>query len=250
MEITYARTLKTRVLSFVWQHLLLLISLDLMTLGVALCVKSSLGSSVISSVPFVLSLAGADGHAVPAWTIGDYTVAMNFFFVCCQILVLRRRFEAVQLFQLAIGLVFGWLIDMNMNLVAGLSCESVVSRALVQFAGCTVMGIGIAMEVRCGSVTMPGEGITIAISRVSGRPFPKMKIIVDTALVVAAVALCYLFFGAWLWNVVGVGTLFAMFYVGLVVKTVGPRLGWFDALLNYVPGFRRYLFGLARFLKK
>ena len=47
-----------------------------------------------------------------------------------------------------------------------------------------------------------------------------MKIIVDTALVVAAVALCYLFFGAWLWNVVGVGTLFAMFYVGLVVKTV------------------------------
>lgn len=77
-----------------------------------------------------------------------------------------------------------------------------------------------------------------------------MKIIVDTALVVAAVALCYLFFGAWLWNVVGVGTLFAMFYVGLVVKTVGPRLGWFVALLNYVPGFRRYLFGLARFLKK
>ena len=24
---------------------------------------------------------------------------------------------------------------------------------------CTILGIGIAMEVKCGSVTMPGEGI-------------------------------------------------------------------------------------------
>ena len=69
---------------------------------------------------------------------------------------------------------------------------------------------GISMEIRCGSVTMPGEGITVAISRVSCLPFPKAKIYVDSALVISAVALSYLFFGRWLWNVVGVATLFAM----------------------------------------
>lgn len=251
MELTFSRTLKTRVLSFCWQHLMLLLSLNLMTLGVALCVKSDLGSSVISSVPYVLSLAGTGGVApVPAWTIGGYTIAMNFFFVFCQILILRRRFEPVQLFQLLVGFIFGWLIDMNVALVSFLDCSTLLSQALTQFAGCTVMGIGIAFEVRCGSVTMPGEGITIAFSRVTGKPFPKVKICVDTALVVAAVALSWLFFGEWLWNVIGVGTLFAMVYVGMVVKATSSRLGWFDGVLHYVPGFRRYIFGLARYLRR
>lgn len=112
------------------------------------------------------------------------------------------------------------------------------------------MGVGIAFEVKCGSVTMPGEGLPVALSRVTGQPFPKLKIFVDTTLVVLAVASCYLFFGQWRWNVVGPGTLFAMVYIGLVVKYVVAHTPWFDRLLNYRPGFRRYIFGLARFIYK
>lgn len=218
-----------------------------MTLGVALCIRSSVGSSVISSLPFVFSLAGETGEA-PALSVGGYTIAMNFVLVICQILVLRKRFEPVQLFQLAVGFVFGWLIDLNMWLTGAMTCDTIAIKAITQLAGCTVMGIGIAFEVKCGSVTMPGEGISIALSTVTGRPFPKVKIIVDTVLVVLAVAASYLFFGRWLWNVVGAGTLFAMIYVGLVVKTVTPHTGWFDNLLHSVPGFHRIRVGLARLI--
>lgn len=238
---------KEKIISFVWQHFLLLLSLYLMTLGVALCVKSGLGSSVISSLPFVFSLAGPIS-AVPEWTIGTYTILMNFVLVLCQILILRRQFDPMQLFQLIIGFVFGWLIDLNMFLTSGLECDTLVPQMLTQFIGCTVMGVGIAFEVRCGSVTMPGEGISIVISQVSHRPFAKVKIAVDCTLVALAVASCYYFFGSWQWNVVGIGTIFAMVYVGLVVKFVSPHIGWFDRLLAYKPGFRRYLFGLARLI--
>ncbi|MDE7149695.1 MAG: hypothetical protein K2O01_04725 [Bacteroidales bacterium] len=239
--------MKEKIASFVWQHLLLLISLNLMTLGVALCVRSQLGSSVISSLPFVFSLAGATGR-VPAWTIGGYTILMNFVFVVCQILILRKNFDPWQLFQLLIGFIFGWLIDLNMSLTAGLACRTLAAQLIVQFAGCTVMGIGIAFEIRCGSVTMPGEGISIALSRATRRPFAKVKIAVDTTLVLLAIAGCYFFFGSWQKNVVGIGTLFAMVYVGLVVKFISPHLGWFDRILSHRPGFRRYLVGLARFI--
>ena len=157
-------TKKEKTLSFLWQHFLLLISLYLMTLGVVLCVKSCLGSSVISSLPFVFSLAGPIS-CVPAWTIGGYTIAMNAVLVLCQILILRRRFDPMQLFQLVIGFIFGWLIDLNMALTSGLECTTLTSQLLTQLAGCTIMGIGIAFEVRCGSVTMPGEGISIVISQ-------------------------------------------------------------------------------------
>ena len=245
----YQQTRKQRILSFIWQHFLLLLSLNLMTLGVALCVRSNLGSSVISSLPYVLSLAGPVSF-IPAWTIGTYTILMNFIFVICQILILRNRFELVQLFQLVIGFVFGWLIDFNMWLTDFLLCNTLTMQILTQLAGCTIMGIGIAFEIKCGSVTMPGEGISIAISQVSNLPFPKVKIMIDTTLVILAVTACFLFFGKWIWSVVGVGTLFAMVYVGLVVKYTTLHIKWFDRVLTYIPGFRRYLFGLIRFITK
>ena len=94
---------RERIAAFVWQHVLLIGSLFLMTLGVALCVRSNQGSSVISSLPLAFSLAGSDGFGVPDLSIGTYTYIMNFLLVGAQILVLRRRFEAVQLFQLLIG---------------------------------------------------------------------------------------------------------------------------------------------------
>ncbi len=243
------QTRKQRVISFFWQHLLLLLSLNLMTLGVALCVRSNLGSSVISSLPYVLSLAGPVSF-IPEWTIGGYTIFMNFVLVICQIIILRSRFELVQLFQLIIGFVFGWLIDFNMWLTDFLSCDTLALQIFVQLAGCTIMGTGIAFEIKCGSVTMPGEGISIAVSQVSKLPFPKAKIIIDTTLVILAVAASYLFFGKWIWSVVGIGTMFAMVYVGLVVRYISLHIKWFDHVLAYIPGFRRYLFGLIRFIIK
>ncbi len=40
-----------------------------------------------------------------------------------------------------------------------------------------------------------------------------------------------------------------MFYVGWMVKQISRRLAWVDRLLGYRPGFRRYVYGLARFLR-
>ncbi len=238
--------MKDKVIGFVWQHLLLLVSMFFMTLGVALCVRSNLGSGVISSIPMAFSLAGESGKA-PGWTIGGYTNVMNVILVVAQIAVLRRRFEPVQLFQLIVGFLFGALLDVNMMLTSVLTYDTLWAQIAAQFAGATILGCAVAAEIRCGSVTMPGEGIQVAVARVSGRPFPMIKIAIDTLLVAGAVISGFCFFGAWPWTVVGPGTLFAMFYVGYVVKLVNPHLGWFDRLLAYRPGFRRYIYGLARF---
>ena len=239
--------LKDRIVPFVWQHLLLLASLYIMTFGVALCVRSGVGSSVISTIPFVMTLAGESGMAL-AYTIGEYTYIMNFILVGLQILVLRRRFQTVQLFQLLLGFVFGFLLDVNMAVTSPFETDAIPGRLLLQFIGCTVLAVGICFEIKCGSLTMPGEGITIAIAQVSGAPFGKTKIRVDIGMVVIAVALGYAFFGAWLGQVVGVGTLFAMVYVGAVVRFLEPYMGWFSKIVLYRPGIRRYVYGLARFI--
>lgn len=239
--------MKNRIVEFLWQHVLLLVSLFVMTFGVALCVRSMLGSSVISVLPYVFESAGEEG-LVPKLTIGQYTYIMNALLVVGQVCVLRRQFEAVQLFQLLVGFVFGTLIDVNMLLTSWLVPTALWEKVLVQVLGCSVLGLGIALEVRCGSVTMPGEGFPVAISRVTSLEFPKAKICVDVSLVVLGLVAMFSFFGLWQWQIVGFGTLFAMFYVGFVVKQVGRHLGWFERLLAYRPGFRRYIYGLARYI--
>ncbi len=248
VAISESLSFKEKIAGFLWQHVLLLASLFVMTAGVALCVRSALGSSVISTIPYVMTEAGEAGM-VPGGTIGQFTYLMNFVLVLIQILVLRRRFEPVQLFQLIIGFLFGWLLDINMSLTEWMAGATLPEQITAQLAGCTVLGIGIAFEIRCGSVTMPGEGLPAALTRVTRLAFPKAKIYVDLTLVGIAIMLGYLFFGRWMFNVVGPGTLFAMIYVGLVVKFTSPRIEWFDRVVCYRPGFRRYVYGLARFVK-
>lgn len=241
--------MKDKIISFCWQHLLLLVSLFIMTVGVAVCVRSMLGSSVISVLPYVFESAGKQGD-VPALSIGQYTCIMNFVLVGGQIAVLRRRFEPIQLLQLVIGFLFGILIDLNMQLTSWLVPDTLWQKTAAQAAGCVILGIGIALEVCCGSVTMPGEGFPVAVSRVTGIEFAKVKIVTDISLVVLGVTACYAFFGSWQWHIIGPGTLFAMFFVSAVVRLASKRLGWFRRLLAYRPGLRRYIYGLAHHIYK
>lgn len=233
--------------SFLWQHLLLVFSMYVMTLGVALSVKSNLGSSVISTIPFVMTLAGEAGNA-PQLTIGQYTYLMNAVLVAFQVMILRRRFEPVQLFQLAVGFVFGFLLDVNMALLSTLAPDTLLQQTAVQLGGCLVLATGISLEIRCSSVTMPGEGIVVAVCRASRLPFACAKIIIDITMVVCAIALGFFYFGSWQWNAVGPGTLIAMILVGAAIKVIDPHMEWFTRLLHYRPGYERHIYGLARYI--
>ena len=239
---------KQRIIGFVWQHVLLLLSLFLLALGVAVCIRSSLGSSVISALPYSFSLAGEDG-LVPRITLGMYTNILNVLLVLGQIVVLRKKFNPIQLLQLFIGVVFGVLIDLSMMLTTFLITSNTMFQLIEMIIGSSIMALGVAMEIRCASITMPGEGLPAALSKMTGKSFANMKIYVDLCLVLSAIISMFIFFGIWKWNIVGAGTLFAAIYCGMAVKFISKRLDWFDRLLGYQPGFRRYFFGLAQYIQ-
>lgn len=232
---------KEKVQFFFRQQLLLLAALYVMSFGVSLFIRSNLGSSAISVTPLVWSSAGFDGISVgsfhiPAMTVGGYTIVMNAIFVFLQILILRRRYQPVQLFQLVVGFLFSVFLDVNMAITAPLAAGPGAAGVawglfLVIVAG-IVMGIGVACEVRCHSVMMPGEGIQVAIAQVTGKEFSKVKIVVDTFLVCFGLASCLVFYHVWRWDIVGLGTIISMVYIGIMVRVFSPHLGWFDKLLN------------------
>lgn len=58
--------------------------------------------------------------------------------------------------------------------------------------GCVLFAVGISLEIRCGSVTMPGEGIVVAVGKAINIPFAKAKVMVDITLIVIALVCGYL----------------------------------------------------------
>ena len=84
----------------------LVVSLFVMALGVACSIQANLCTSPISSVPYAVS------RFTPL-TVGTATIAMHCVFILIQILILRRRYDPVQLLQLPVAIVFGYLTDLS-----------------------------------------------------------------------------------------------------------------------------------------
>ena len=191
------------------RYALLCFGLALMALGIGFSVKAKLGTSPISSLPYVVSLFSP-------LTLGQATIAMHCVFIAIQIALLRRRFDPVQLAQLPIGIMFGYMIDAGMYALGWADFSAYWQLWLLVAAGIVLVGTGVAFAVASGAVPLAGEGVVVAVCRVLHVSFPRTKIFFDASLVATALILSFTVAG----KIEGVreGTLAAALCVGLTVK--------------------------------
>lgn len=110
--------------NLVKRYCFFLLGLLINSFGIVLITKEALGTSPISSVPYVISLID------PALRFGLLTFIMNSIFIVLQILLLRKDFEPVQLLQIVANFIFSYFIDVSMKLLAFLNPESIVLRPM------------------------------------------------------------------------------------------------------------------------
>ena len=205
------RSLKTYLPRYLWFLAGVLIN----SFGVALITRAALGTSPISSLPYVLSFR------FPV-TLGQFTFAMNLFFILGQVLLLRRDFQPIQLLQVAVNAVFSAFIDVSMGLLSWLEISSLPMAVLVLVLGCAVLAFGISVEVAPRVLMVPGEGIVQAIAAVTGWRFGNVKVGFDAALVATALVLSLLFFHRL--QGLGAGTILSALAVGRIVNLYNRRL--------------------------
>ena len=201
------------------RYLLLLAGLSIMAFGVAFSIKASLGTSPISSVPYVVSLFAP-------LTVGTATIVMHCVFILLQILILRRNYHPIQLMQLPVAVFFGYLTDFGVWAVRGIHCSTYWQQWIVCLIGILLVAAGVSLEVKAGVVVLAGEGVVLAICKVLPKiKFGYMKVGFDVTLVVIACILSFIFTG----HLQGVreGTVAAALLVGLIAKQIGKLLmGW------------------------
>ena len=92
------------------RYIVFLIGLFINSLGVSLITKANLGTSPISSIPYVLSLNFP-------FTLGQFTIAFSLLLILIQLAILRRNFKAEHVLQIPISILFGWFIDLTMGML-------------------------------------------------------------------------------------------------------------------------------------
>ncbi len=195
--------------------IILCVGLILMAVGVAFSIKAALGTSPISSVPFVTSV-------ISGLSVGETTIIMNAIFVLIQIGILRRKFEWFQLLQLPASVLFGVMIDVVGDAIAGISYSNYFQQWLLCIVGILLLAFGVSLEVEAGLITNAGEGIVLAICKVTPMKFGNMKVVFDVTLVCISVILSFLFLGEL--NGVREGTIAAALLVGQITKQFGKMI--------------------------
>lgn len=199
------------------RYSLFIVSLWFSALGVAITKCGSLGVSCISSVPNVLSLR------FTALTIGGWTFAWNTLLVLCQIALLRRNFQKIQLLQIPLSFLFGWFTDVAMLLAVKIPVNSYPMQLFMVVLGVVILAFGITLGVIANVVLNAGEGIVKALADVTGKEFGFVKVRFDVVCVILSLVISLVTFGG---KIVGTreGTLIAAFLNGTMVKWYSRRL--------------------------
>ena len=197
------------------RYLIFLLGLFVNSLGVSLITKANLGTSPISSIPYVLSLNFP-------FTLGNFTIFFSIFLIVLQLIILRKNFKLEHILQIPVSIIFGYFIDLTMILFSWVNPEAYIMKIVYLLIGCLILGVGVYMEVLADVVMLPGESFVRAIVLTWKTNFGTTKICFDVSMSVIAVVLSFVFAG----RLAGVreGTVIAALLVGFIARLIGKKL--------------------------
>ena len=219
---------KIREENYAIRFLVYIVGLFIMTLGISLSVKSNLGVSPVSSIPYTIT-------CITGLEMGKATILFHIVLVVMQILILRKAFQMKNLLQVVVGVIFGYFTTFSNYLFSFLPTPERMTVRLLMMLGSTVLiAVGIFFYLPADIVPLAGEGAMKAVSDTTHIAFNKVKVGFDISMVIISLISCLVALGTL--GSVGVGTIIAAVLVGSVL---GVITGWFgekrDKILKGTP---------------
>lgn len=192
------------------------------SLGVSLVTKANLGTSPISSIPYVLSLNFS-------LTLGNFTIIFSLFLIALQLLILRKDFKLEHLLQIPISILFGYFIDWTMLLLSFVHPDSYLFKVIALLIGVSfsdsVSTAKFLQMLQCFQVNPSSAHVV----QTCEREFGSTKIACDVTMTVMAALLSFVF--AKELNGVREGTIIAALLVGFIARLFGRWFYFVPALL-------------------
>lgn len=184
--------------------------LFIMTAGIAISVKSDLGVSPVSSIPYTLTIV---------WGIemGKATILFHCILVLIQICILRKDFKCKNLLQIPVGVVFGYFTTFcNFLMTFVPTPHHIIVRLLMMLISVILIAFGMFLYLPPDIMPLAGEGAMKAISDTLHVDFAKVKVAFDVSMVTLSLLICLVMLHKL--GSVGIGTVIAAVLVGIVLS--------------------------------
>lgn len=164
-----------------------LLGLFISAFGMSLLIKSALGQSTVSALAYNLSL-------VTGIRTGTIVAYVNYLCLVGQIVLLKKDFKPFQLLQLGITFIFGSMVNFflyDFFLTANLVLADYPLQAATFLVGIAIMAFGVALVFVADFVFLPFEGFCKLLASHLNLPFGKLRVAIDSSLVVISLVLIF-----------------------------------------------------------
>ena len=187
-----------------------------MGFGVACLIKSSLGVSPISSLPYTFALI------IPSVTVGCWTAIMNLLMIFIQPVLKKGLDKKMLVLQCAMTVVFGYFIDLSLECMAPLVLESYYAKIGMLLAGCSIMAFGTYFGIISRVTLLPMDSFLQILAERIGRRYTSVRVVSDLCMTTVAAVLCLIFVGEL--KAVREGTLITAFLCGTEIRLFTNQL--------------------------
>lgn len=188
----------------------MVVSVLVMSFGVVLTVKASMGASPIVSLPNVLS-------SVFGLSLGTMIFIVYSIFIVMEWAIIRDRGRILlTLSQLPFSMLFSVFVDLIVWCLGSWEVSGPLEQWALIVIGTAIIGFGCVLEIDADISMLADDGLVLTISRATRVRLDKVMVIFDIVFVASAFILSY----AVLQEFVGVGwgTIFAGLTLGLFVR--------------------------------
>ena len=173
------KNLQVRILMYI-------LGLFILTIGISISVKSDLGVSPLSSLPYTMTCV---------WGIemGKATIIFHCLLVLLQAILLGRKFKPINLLQVLAGIIFGYFTTFCNYLISFIpSPNNMVDQIMMALISTVFVAVGTFFYLPTNIMPLAGEGIVDTIAVVTKTEFSNIKIMFDSFLVLVSVIICFI----------------------------------------------------------
>lgn len=217
--------------SLIKRYLVFIAGLYFLAMGISLIVHSSLGTTPISSMNYVLSIN-------TSLSLGTWTFIVNLLMIIIQLWLASGKYgtrkDTIEiLLQIPFSFIFSAFIDLNMILIHNLVPSNYGMAVGILLAGCIIQSIGVVLEIKPKAAMMSAEGLVKYIARRCNKKFGNVKAYVDITLVSLAILISL----AFTMRIEGVreGSVIAACITGYIVNFLNYKVMTRKTLYRIIP---------------
>lgn len=203
--------------------LILIAGVFILAYGIAITIRSGLGTTPISLIPYVFNIA------FPAISVGTITILLNLIFILLQIIIQKQTYKPFHLLQIPVIILLGWFIDVHLEWMTDFTPSDYFQQWIYCILGCLIIAFGIFLQVKAEVSILPGEGLVIAISNALKKDFGQVKIIFDSLLILISLITIFVFLDTY--QGVREGTIASALLVGFLLQFYNKHFTFIDKIV-------------------